>query len=445
MDILRTVTAVLQDQLGEHLDTLARQQGLVRRERIFTGRSLLHLMVFTLLQKPDATTTDFFTTALDLGLDVSSTAVEKRLRAGQPLTDFLRQALEQALRQAVSARPSDAELLQSFTAVFVGDSSTIALPDDLADLFPGCGGSEKASRAALKLQVLWDLKTGRLQQLEITAGKASDVRSGIAVGDADAGTLLVYDLGYFDVERFARLDRQKARFVSRVQHGTAVYEEDGKALDLRAYLRDQPTGLVDRMILLGATVRLACRLVALRVPEEVANRRRQQAREKAQKHGRGEPSAEYLELLGWSLFVTNAAADALTWQAVIVLYRARWQIELLFKLWKSHNGLDRLRVGATALPPLTVFYAKLLGVLVQHWLLLALAWHLAGRSLVRVARRLRDWLGALLGVLEDRGQLEKMLRRLRSRVKRLGRVKKRKKNPSHAQLLEDTTVLDWLP
>jgi hypothetical protein len=215
-------------------------------------------------------------------------------------------------------------------------------------------------------------------------------------------------------------------------------------LDLVAHLRAQPSGVLDQMILLGATVRLSCRLLAVRVPEEVANRRRQQARIKAKEHGRAAPSADYLEWLGWSLFVTNATAAELSWKAVVVLYRARWQIELLFKLWKSHNGLDRLR-SVTALPVLAVLYAKLLGVLLQHWLLLALVWQLPQRSLMRAARQLREWLNVLVWLLDEGAQLEETLRRLQRQMERLCRVKKRAQNPSHAELLEDPTVLDWLP
>lgn len=445
MDIIRTVSTVLQEQLGEHLDELARQTGLVLRQRKFSGQTLLRLLVLTLLRQPNPSAADFFVTAIDAGVDVSSTAVDKRLQAGPPLVNFLRQALERALQQVVAAQPSSAALLQQFTAVFVGDSSVIPLPDDLVDLFPGCGGTDQASRAALKLQVLWDLKTGRLQQLQITPGKASDARSAIASEPAAPGTLWMYDLGYFDVERLARLDRQQACFVSRLQHGTAVYQAPGQAVDLVAWLRTQPTGLLDQTILLGATLQLSCRLLAIRVPEEVANRRRQQARAKAQDHRRAAPSAAYLELLGWSLFVTNVPVAALSWQAVVVLYRARWQVELLFKLWKSHNGLEQLQVAAAALPPLAVFYAKLLGVLLQHWLLLALVWHLPQCSLRRAAQWLRRWLQGSLEWWDDPEQWERRMQRWRRLLERLARVKKRRKNHSHAQLLEDPTLLDWIP
>jgi hypothetical protein len=443
MDIVATVTVTLQELLGTQLDDLARQCGVVVRQRKFTGQTLLRMLVLTLLHNPEASAWDFLVTATQLGLELTQTAVEKRLLAGQPLVDFLRLALERALQQTIASQPAATQLLQRFTAVFVGDSTVIALPDELADAFPGCGGTEGTSRAALKIQVLWDLKTGQLRHLHVEAGRASDVHSVIAVDEAEPETLLVYDLGYFDVSRFAALDRQQARFLSRLQHGTTVRDADGVPLDLVTYLRRQEAGLVDLPILLGAAERLPCRLIAVRVPEEIANRRRQQARDKARKHGR-EPSAASLELLGWSLFVTNCAAEALTWQAVVVLYRARWQIELLFKLWKSHNGLARGRAGAPALERLAVFYAKLLGVLLQHWVLLATAWRSPRPSLRKAARLLREWLKGLLLALEDRVAVEKTLVQLQAILERLAQVRDRKGDPSHAQLLNNPELLDWL-
>jgi len=325
MDIIRTVSTALQEQLGEDLDQLARDCQVVIREREFTGQTLLLMIVVTLLNKPDATWTDFHATAARIGLDVSRAAVEKRFAAGQPLVDFFRMALERVLRQSVIGNPSSTELLQPFTAVLVGDATTIALPDELADLFPGCGGAIGTSRAALKLQVLWNLKTGQLVQLVVEPGRASDAKSPIALEEAAAGTLLVYDLGYFDVSRFAALDAQKAKFISRLQHGTAVYDLEGVDRDLVTYFRGQTASLVDQVILLGATARLCCRLIAIRVPDEVANRRRQQARDKAKKKGH-EPSAKYLELLGWTMFVTNCKSEEMTWKAVVVLYFTRGQV-----------------------------------------------------------------------------------------------------------------------
>jgi hypothetical protein len=439
------VSASLQACLSEDLDQLARDCQVVIRERVFTGRSLLLMIVATLLHKPDATWADFHLTAAQLGLDLSQTAVEKRFAAGQPLVDFFRKALEGALRQAVVAdEPSGAALFERFTAVLIGDASTVALPDELAALFAGCGGSAGTSRAALKLQILWDLKSGELAQLLVEPGKASDAKSPIAQATvAEAGDLLVFDLGYFDLDRLGAIDARKAKFISRLLHGTDVFDGNGKTLNLLARLRQQPTGLWEQTILLGAAARLCCRLVAIRVPEETANRRRQQAREKAAKKGR-QPTAEYLGLLGWSLFVTNCSREELTWKAVVVLYRTRWQIELLFKLWKSHNRLARHRAGAAALEVLAVFYAKLLGVVLQHWILVATAWRLAGRSLARAAHAQAEVVKEILLARSDRTALEAALLRLREVIEKLGGTTDRKKDPSHAQLIEDPELLDWV-
>src|SRR4051812_7472420 len=154
------------------------------------------MIVATLLRKPDAAWADFHLTAAQLGLDLSQTAVQKRFAAGQPLVDFFRKALQRALQNTIAADPSSSALFQRFTAVLLGDASTIALPDELADLFKGCGGSEGTSAAALKIQVLWDLKTGKLAQLHVEPGKASDTKSPIAHAEVSPGNLFVFDLGY---------------------------------------------------------------------------------------------------------------------------------------------------------------------------------------------------------------------------------------------------------
>src|SRR5258708_14760696 len=161
-------------------------------------------------------------------------------------------------------------------------------------------------------------------------------------------------------------------------------------------------------VLLGVNERLPSRLIAVRVPEEVAARRREKAREKASRHGRT-PSAEYLELLGWSLFVSNLSAEQLTWKEAVVLYRARWQIELLFKLWKSHNRLAHHRPGATAVEAMAVLWAKMFGALLQHWLLLTTSWPDDRRSLLNAARALRDWIPPIIAALNDHDQLSRPL------------------------------------
>ena len=250
MDVIPTVSASLQACLNEDLDLLARDCELVLRQRVFTGRSLLLMIVATLRRKPDATWADFHLTCAQLGLDLSQTAVQKRFAAARPLVEFFRKALQRALKKAIAAdEPARASLFRHFTAVLIGDASTVALPDELADLFEGCGGSQGASRAALKLQVLWDLETGELAQRPVEPGKASDTKSPIAQAQAQPGQLFVFDLGYFDLDRLAAIDARKGKFISRLLFGTAVFDGRGEPLDLVGRRRRHPAGLLDQAVL----------------------------------------------------------------------------------------------------------------------------------------------------------------------------------------------------
>ena len=134
MEIVGKVAATIQNVLGPEAEELGRATGVIQRRRKFTAVSLLRMLVLTLLRKPDAKATDFQSTAAQLGLDVTSTAVENRFTP--QLVGFLRAVLERTVLRVLAASPQTVDLLNKFTSVRIGDSSTIALPDQ----FPGCGG-----------------------------------------------------------------------------------------------------------------------------------------------------------------------------------------------------------------------------------------------------------------------------------------------------------------
>jgi hypothetical protein len=441
MPIVSEVAAAMQAVFGTTLDDLARATSCVQRERRFDGVSLLETLVLTLLQHPAAKNRDYRAMAAKLGINVTEQAIEKRFTL--PLVEFLQEALQLALTQTLGAKPVTLRLLQKFTDVRIGDSTTIILPDEWADQFPGCGGTGDACKAALKIQVLWSLSTGMLLQLLIEPGRASDNLSAIAEAPLPVGGLSILDLGYFLLERFRRIGEAGGYWISRFLHGTTVFDPSGKRLDLRHFLQENgPQGLVDVPVVLGEKEQLSCRLIAIRVPPEVAARRRRKICEKARKHGRV-ASQEYLDMQDWTIFVTNCAPELLSWKEVVVLYRARWQIELLFKLWKSHNRLAERETGALPQRQMAVLYAKLIGAIVQHWLLLTATWSDNHRSLYKAAAILRSWIVLLSEALDDRQRLCALLGRLQNALTQTARVSPRRKHPSSFQLLENPELLEY--
>ena len=439
MLIVTQVTELLQGLLEESMDALARESGCVKRERKFSGSTLLSTLVLTMAQNPRPKPRDYQSTAAQLGVNVTENAIAQRFTP--ELLKFLEAALKRMLSHVLTADAPPIKLVGRFTQLVIGDSTTITLPDEYAEQFPGCGGSHGSGKAAMKIQVLWDLRHGRLQML-LEPGRASDAKSPITEVPSPAGSLSIFDLGYFSLERFERVGRAKSYWLSRLQHGTAVCDVAGNPLVLQEFLADSvKCGVVDVRVRLGGK-RLPCRLLAVRVSPEIAARRRQKAREKARDHGR-EPSQEYLDIQQWTIFVTNCPRSLLRWKEIVVLYRARWQIERLFKLWKSFNRLADCDAAAPAVQQLSEVYARLMAVIIQHGILLMTVWLDGRRSLWRAAAGIRGWIGQIIAVIDDTAGLQRVLYRQHQFLAKSARINSRRKHPSCFQLLNNPELLEY--
>ncbi len=404
---------------------------------------MLKMVVLTVMKTPNPRADEFVTTAAQLGVRVTPEAVGKRFT--EKLVAYLKEGLGHVLGHSLAAGPAAVPLLEKFTAVEVGDSTTVTVPDDYEAEFPGCGGKAGSGKAAVKVQVTWEMRTGAVTKLVVEPGRQSDAKSAAIEGPVAPGSLTIRDLGYFCLKRFRRIGQQKAYWVSRCQQGTTVCDEGGGPLDLLDFLRKRPAGApTDVSIVLGSRERLPCRLIALRVPQEVADRRRQAAYEKARKHGRV-PTQEHLDWCDWTVFVTNCPADLLTWKEVVVLYRTRWQIELLFKLWKSHNHLAAYRARWTGVERMAIFWAKLIAVVLQHWLHLTSAGSGARHSHWKAAHVIREWVVALTGALEDTGRLIRTLNDMAVAIEAVAKKKRQRKRPSLFQLQLNPELLAWNP
>jgi hypothetical protein len=86
----------------------------------------------------------------------------------------------------------------------------------------------------------------------------------------------------------------------------------------------------------------------------------------------------------------------------------RWQIELIFKLWKSHGQIDISR-SRKSWRILFEVYAKLITMIIQHWTFLLANWSFPDRSLVKTAKTVRQHALNLAVALGDLPRLERAL------------------------------------
>jgi hypothetical protein len=171
------------------------------------------------------------------------------------------------------------------------------------------------------------------------------------------GAFRIADLGFFSIPVLAEYDRQGVFWLTRYQANVLLFDTAGQPLDLLRLLPTSEQTVLDRTVQVSEH-RLTCRLVAVRVPLQVAEERRRKWHAEAKDKGRT-PSARQLVLCDWVIFLTNVPPDRLSVAEVLVLARARWQIELLFKLWKSYGRVDKSR-SAKPYRILCEVYAKLL-------------------------------------------------------------------------------------
>jgi hypothetical protein len=409
MIALATLAPQLQKFFTETAEQVARATHFGQRASKLTGAAFLQVVVFGWLVHPTASLNDLVEVVADMGVSITKQGLQTRVEQAAP---FLKAMFQESLAVFRQQLPLPVAVRQQFTAIILTDSTSIGLPVSLQADFPGCGGDGPV--AALKIQLAFDLLCGEFVALTLQPGRTPDQAYTGDVQDIRAGALYLSDLGYWALSRLQAI-AQQAFFLSRLDtHTTLFNATTGEPLDLLSWLEAHPEAQFEQDIRLGAAAQLPCRLGAFRVPTEVAAQRRRRATETARRKGRT-LSQRHLALLAWSLFVTNVPARRLALAHLVVLYTVRWQIELLFKLWKSECAVDRV-AGRHRARVLTEVYAKLLGLVLLHYLMAPFRGHARELSMVTAVRIMRHYLPQLLDNLVDLARLQTTLQKIERRL-----------------------------
>jgi hypothetical protein len=440
MTSIAQVAACLTDVLETVPNRLARQTGCIKRQGKFTGASLVSTLVLGLLHNPDATLEELTHAAAATGVMVSAQAIEQRFTP--ELAATLREVLGAAVGHVVTSDPVAIPLLARFTGVYLQDCSTISLPTALAAQWPGCGGQGAAGQAALKLGARLDLLAGRLEGPYLASGRTHDRTVPGASTAVPAGSLWMGDLGLVTLARLEGLAAAGGYWLTRIKAQTHIETADGHVWEQACLLAHQETDRVELAVWLGKRARIPARLLAIRVPDAVAEQRRERLRAAAARKRPRHPepvSAERVALAAWNIYVTNVPAAMLTLAEAFVLVRARWQIELLFKLWKSHAHIDTSRSQQPQRIHCEVL-AKLIGVVMQHWVVLTGAWQDPARSLVKLAQVVRSHVLGIATSLGTPAQLLRVLTTLQRCLRSGTQINRRKQQPNTYQLLLDPSL-----
>ncbi len=430
MTTIPQVAHVMQTILTDEADRAGWQTGFVQRsDAKLTGSIFTQTLLFGLAADPHASLSALTQTSVALGVEVSPEALHQRF--DRQAASCLEQVLAAAVQQLIASEPIVLPLLERFTEVVVQDSTLISLPEALAQVWQGCGnGTSYAGNAALKLQLALDLRAGRLRGPSLHPGREPDVVATLE-RDLPSGAVRLVDLGFWDLALLARLRARSVYWFSRAQAVCAIQTSDGRWWQLLELLSATPEAKLDLQVKLGREAQTQARLIALRAPQEVVDQRRRRLREEAREKGQSVSDLR-LALAAWTVFVTTIPPELLSVEEALILSRARWQIELLFKLWKSHGQIDLVR-EVQPWRVLCELYARLLGQIVQHWLLLVSCWNNVARSLPKAAQTIRGHWLALAMAMAERARLEEAITTLVRCIRAGCRMNRRKKHPNTYQ------------
>lgn len=414
---------ILQKLLVEDANRIGRESGFIQRQRKFSGSSFAQTLIFGWQANPNASLEELCQSACQAGVDVSPQGLQERLNS-QGANEFLHRLLLRGLEYVVEGEAKPSALLRQFNGIYVQDSSKVELPAQFETRWQG----NHAQQATLKVQTVLDYQSGHLS-FRLAPGRHHDCP--LQTTDLPAGSLRLADVGYFKVSVFEALNARGVAWLSRLPARVGLWMH-GKVMHVWEWLTLQTGDCLDQMVELTAQ-RFTARFIAVRVPPHIAEERRKRVREAAKSRKHSQLQTETLSLCDWTILVTNLQAEALSVQDALRLLRLRWQIELLFKLWKQHLSLDEWR-SKQPYHIMSEVYAKLLLALVQHWFFVLGCWAEENASLVKATSFLKKQAFHLLAVLHDLTALVRTLTTLLPKLARC-KIQKRKARPATFQLL----------
>lgn len=298
---------------------------------------------------------------------MSKQALGKHLKKGSL---FLKEVLAYFLNKSLKMGKSTSkcvEILKCFDDIKIFDSTIIELSDELSSVWKGFDGD--GSKSGIKISCMYSLYRKAFSAISIFNEVDNDRNFNYTAAKCiNKNELAIADLGFFSNELFKTIISKKAYFISKVRKDSAFYDEiPGKKNKFRRIdileLLKKSNGLLDKYIYIGfkKDTRFKCRVIAQRLSDEIINQRLRKANKDAEKNRRAVKATDK-EIMKWIIMITNIEAEKLSAEEIFEVYRIRWQIELVFKCWKSHVNLRNLKnIGTDYVE--CILYGKLILIL----------------------------------------------------------------------------------
>jgi hypothetical protein len=315
-----------------YLNLIARDSGFIKRIRKLNGQDYLTLLLFNVAKGIVSYNTMASTFLKNMDKSVFKQALHKAMSKSAFIV-FIERIFNELLQSKLDL--SNNKLKSKFKRIIIQDSTVIKLPQGLFEYFSGVK-NQITQVANARMQLAFDLKSNVFLLFSIDPYSINDLLAApkllIRKGD-----LIIRDRGYCCLAEIRRIMECKADFIYRYYHAFKYYDlNTGQVLNIYELVKNKRK--LTLKLRIGKADGPIVTLLAERVKEDIANKRRVQLK----KSSKRTPSKELLQLLSWSIFFTSIEDEEVEFEEIFALYSLRWRIEIIFKAMKSHLNLDKI-------------------------------------------------------------------------------------------------------
>ena len=330
----------------EELNQLARDTQFVCREGKIDGALFFDLIVFHGENLKSQSLNDLSVSLKDRhNVEITKQSLHERFN--KYALAFLKEALERMLKQQLYIGSS--QYFQSFKRILIKDSTCFQIDESLAKDYPGSGGG--GSDASVRIQFEYDILSGSINDLSVNAFNEQDANDSLtSIELINDGDLILRDLAYMGLKVLQSAENRKAFYLCRPNPIVHIFEQqpDGdyqelNFVEIKGYMKSHGINCLEKQVYIGCKEKFKTRLVVYLLPEQEVVKRIRKGEQNNKKKGRKPLSKEYKARAALNLFVTNASPVQIPMENAWSFYRLRWQIELIFKIFKSVCSIEKVK------------------------------------------------------------------------------------------------------
>ncbi|HDR3493862.1 TPA: IS4 family transposase [Bacillus wiedmannii] len=333
------------------LRNLARDVGFVQRTSKYQAKDLVALCIW-LSQNIAHTSLTQLCSRLEANTGISMSPEGLNQRFNSQAVQFLQQLLAHLLHQQFCSSSKIPTLYTNyFRRIRILDSTHFQIPDKFTSIYQGSGGS--GQNAGVKIQLEYDLLSGQFLHVHVGSGKHNDkTYASTCLTFLKPNDVCIRDLGYFDLKDLHTISECGAYFISRLKLNTRIYQKNKEPeyfqngtikkhseyiqLDMEQFIEQLQPGETYEIpeIYIGMYQKLPARLILYKLTEtQMKCRQKDLASKEHKKQITYKERSKRLSAINF--YITNIPLEYLPKEQVYDFYSLRWQIELIFKTWKS--------------------------------------------------------------------------------------------------------------